>query len=53
MEKDRAFARWLRALLAHSVGRAHDRDTIADLLPPFPLPAGASAKTEAAASNPE
>lgn len=36
MEKDHAFADWLRALLAHSVGRINDRRTIADLLPPAP-----------------
>ncbi len=36
MEKDHAFADWLRSLLAHSVGRINDRETIADLLPDVP-----------------
>jgi hypothetical protein len=36
MEKDHAFANWLRSLLACSVGRINDRQTISDLLPPAP-----------------
>ena len=36
MEKDHAFADWLRSLLASSVGRINDRDTISDLLPDVP-----------------
>lgn len=34
MEKDPAFAATIRALLASAVGRPHDREVIADLLPP-------------------
>jgi hypothetical protein len=42
MEKDHAFAKWLSDLLARSVGRINDRDTISDLLTPAPAPARAS-----------
>ena len=42
MEKDHAFAKWLSDLLARSVGRINDRDTISDLLTPALAPARAS-----------
>jgi hypothetical protein len=42
MEKDHAFAKWLRDLLERSVGRINDRDTISDLLTLALAPARAS-----------
>lgn len=39
MEKDSAFASIVRQILAQSVGRQNDRETISDLLVPPPQPA--------------
>ncbi len=43
MEKDEALARLVRRVLAASVGRAQDREVLADLLPPFPASVSAVA----------
>ena len=41
MEKDEQFARVIKLLLSRQVGRAIDREAIADLLPPNPATAAA------------
>jgi hypothetical protein len=46
MEKDEALAARIKDILAQTVGRAMDKEVIADLLPPSPAPASDTASLE-------